>query len=292
VRDLLECVWPAALETARQPFRSRTWIAALWVIVDRDRGDLGRTRRLGLVRFEQVVRREIIRRGGQKPSLRIVGKLFTALSDPAGVTAHRPGALERVQLLLEDWTLTHQRIAETETRMTSVLDELGLTGLVTSITGISPVGAAAILAQTGDPHRFATARALVKTRRPRAAGETVRRLHRPNQANRSRPTRATAGRLAGGLGRPTSQPRLCRPLPAPDHPREQQAAAHPSPDRHRRRDPAAPARRDHHRPDLEPRHRHPRQPNQPRPSHRSCLTSTRHIELAVGASPPRHRDTR
>jgi hypothetical protein len=69
---------------------------------------------------------------------------FTALTDPAGVTAHRPGALERVQLLLTDWTLTHQRIAETETRMTGVLDDLGLTRLVTSIPGISPVGAAAI----------------------------------------------------------------------------------------------------------------------------------------------------
>jgi transposase len=162
VRDLLECVWPAALECARQPFRSKTWIAALSVIVDRDHGDLGRTRRLGAGRFEQVVRREIIRRGGQKPSLRIVGKLFAALTDPAGVTAHRAGALERVQLLLEDWTLTHKRIAETETRMTGVLDELGLSRLVTSITGLSAVGAAAILAQTGDPRRFATARALVK----------------------------------------------------------------------------------------------------------------------------------
>ena len=46
--------------------------------------------------------------------------------------------------------------------MTAVLDELELTELVTSITGISPVGAAAILAQTGDPRRFTTARALVK----------------------------------------------------------------------------------------------------------------------------------
>ena len=46
--------------------------------------------------------------------------------------------------------------------MTAVLDELGLTALVTSITGLSPVGAAAILAETGDPRRFATARALVK----------------------------------------------------------------------------------------------------------------------------------
>ena len=35
--------------------------------LDRDGGDLARTRRLGLARFEQAVRREITRRGGQKP---------------------------------------------------------------------------------------------------------------------------------------------------------------------------------------------------------------------------------
>ena len=46
--------------------------------------------------------------------------------------------------------------------MEEVLDELGLTRLVTSIHGIGPVGAAAILAETGDPHRFATARSMVK----------------------------------------------------------------------------------------------------------------------------------
>ena len=162
MRDLLECVWPAALDTARQPFRSRTWMAALQVITSRDRADFGRTRRLGAARFEQAVRREITRRGGQKPCLRIVRGLFTALSDPAGVIAHRAGALERVQLLLEDWQLTKTRLTQAEQRMTAVLDELGLTALVTSITGISPVGAAAILAETGDPRRFATARALVR----------------------------------------------------------------------------------------------------------------------------------
>ena len=32
VRDLLECVWPAALETAQQPFKSTTWVAALTVV--------------------------------------------------------------------------------------------------------------------------------------------------------------------------------------------------------------------------------------------------------------------
>jgi hypothetical protein len=113
MRDLLECVWPAALDTARQPFRSRTWMAALQVITSRDLGDFARTRRLGAARFEQMVRRAITRRGGQKPCLRIVRGLFTALSDPAGVIAHRAGALERVQLVLEDWQLTKTRLTET-----------------------------------------------------------------------------------------------------------------------------------------------------------------------------------
>jgi transposase len=162
IRALLECVWPAALDTARQPFRSKTWAAAMTVILERDSGRLDRTRRLGSARFEHAVRREIARRGGQKPSLRILRGLFTALADPAGVIAHRAGALERVQLLLEDWQHTKRRLADTEVRMTAVLDELDLTGLVTSITGLSAVGAAAILAETGDPTRFATARALVK----------------------------------------------------------------------------------------------------------------------------------
>ena len=40
--------------------------------------------------------------------------------------------------------------------------EAELTELVTSINGISAVGAAAILAETGDPARFTTARGLVK----------------------------------------------------------------------------------------------------------------------------------
>ena len=162
MRDLLECVWPAALETANWPFRSKTWAAALWVILDRDGGDFTRTLRLGLTRFETAVRREITKRGGQKPCLRIVRKLYSALADPTGVLAHRRGALERVQLLLEDWAETQRRLVDTETRMTAVLDELQLTELATSIHGLSPVGAAAILAETGDPTRFTTARALVK----------------------------------------------------------------------------------------------------------------------------------
>ena len=162
IRALLECVWPAALDTARQPFRSKTWAAAMTVIVDRDGAEFGRTRRLGLARFERAVRREISRRGGHKPSLRIARRLFTALSDPTGVTVHRRGALERVAFVLADWQAAADKLADTEQRMTGVLDELELTELVTSIPGLSAVGATAILAETGNPARFATARALVK----------------------------------------------------------------------------------------------------------------------------------
>src|SRR5262252_7964272 len=162
IRALLECVWPAALDTAQQPFRSQSWIAALSVIAGRDGGDLNRTRRLGAARFEAAVRREITRHGGQKPCLRIVRRLFAALADPAGVLDHRRGALERVAFALADWQTAGQRLAAVEDRMVAVLDELGLTGLVTSITGLSAVGAAAILAESGDLRRFATARAVVK----------------------------------------------------------------------------------------------------------------------------------
>ena len=129
---------------------------------DPRRRGLARTRRLGPARFEHAVRKEIARRGKNRACLRIVRKLFAALADPAGVIAHRRGALERVGWLLEDWDTARAKLADTEARMAAVLDELELTELVTSITGLSAVGAAAILAETGDPRRFATARAVVK----------------------------------------------------------------------------------------------------------------------------------
>ncbi len=162
IRDLLECVWPAALDAAAQPFKSTTWVAALAVVMDRDGGNLQRTRRLGAARFEHAVRREVTRRGGQRPCLRIVRKVFTALADPAGVLAHRSAAFERIAWVIDDWDHARAKLADTEASMVSVLDELGLTELACSIDGLSAVGAAAILAETGDLTRFTSARAVVK----------------------------------------------------------------------------------------------------------------------------------
>ena len=73
---------------------------------------------------------------------------------PLVVTAVRPGVLQRVQLVLADWQHTGARLVETETAMVAVLDELDLTDLVCSIQGLSAVGAAAILAETGDLTRL------------------------------------------------------------------------------------------------------------------------------------------
>jgi transposase len=162
VRDLLECAWPAVLVASGSPFRSASWRAAAAVALGRCAGDLARVRRLGPARFEAAVRRELPRWGATRPCLRIVRAVFAALADPAGVTAHRPGALERADLAMGDWHDTRERLADVEARMVAVLDDLGLTELVTTIDGLTPVGAAAILAESGDPARFAFPRSLVK----------------------------------------------------------------------------------------------------------------------------------
>src|SRR4029077_15476675 len=101
-----------------------------------------------------------------------------------------------VAFLLVDWHTAGDKLTDTEARMISVLDELKLTALATSIPGLSPVGAAAILAETGDPNRFASGRALVKhaglAPREKLSG-TFRRAY---QTHRPRPTRPAVGSMA------------------------------------------------------------------------------------------------
>ena len=92
----------------------------------------------------------------------IVRGLWEALADTGGVAAQRRGALERLHLLLGDWRALRARLADTEARMTAMLDELGLTALVTSIDGVSALSGAVMLAETGDLARFASGRSVVK----------------------------------------------------------------------------------------------------------------------------------
>jgi Transposase IS116/IS110/IS902 family len=102
--------------------------------------------------------------------------------------------------------------------MCAVIDELGLADLVTTIAGLTVIGAAAILAETGDPARFATPRALAwhagLCPRDNASGA------RPGQDLhfRARPAGPAAGRLAGGLGGHAEQPGDGRAIRLSDHP--------------------------------------------------------------------------
>jgi transposase len=167
VTDLLECAWPAALEAAGKPMKSKSWLAAMTVVLDRveTSGDLAVIRRWGWTRFAAAVRRERPRHGATRWHSKIVRAVFDAATDPAlaasGVVDQRDGALERNRFALADLAHARAETALVETRMVEVLDELRLTSLVTSIPGLSAVGAAAILAETGDPTRFSSARALV-----------------------------------------------------------------------------------------------------------------------------------
>jgi transposase len=161
--DLLGCCWPAPLSAARRPLESVTWLAGMAVITGRCCGHPSRLRKMGYEKFLAAVRRELPRWGG-KGYVRhsIVQGLWDALADTGGVAAQRPGALERLHLLLGDWRALRLRLADAEKRMVTVLGELGLAELAASIDGMSALSAAVILAETGDLNRFASGRALVK----------------------------------------------------------------------------------------------------------------------------------
>lgn len=200
ISDLLSCSWPAALECAVKPLESTTWLCCLAVTTDRCNGDPARLHKLGRDRFFAAVRRELPRFGAQRVCHKVASRFFDALTDDRGVAAQRCGALERVGLLMDDWRSVIARLAEVERRMVAVLDGLGLTELVTSIPGLSAVGAAVILAETGDLARFATARSVVKHAGLNPAENTSATLRgRTRVSHRGHPAlRAAAWRAVWG----------------------------------------------------------------------------------------------
>ncbi|MDN5920806.1 MAG: transposase [Pseudonocardia sp.] len=157
LRDVLECAWPAVLRVASRPLEAITWRAAMAVSTQPEQ-----IAAMSYADFAAAVRAELPHWGGTRCNHRVLRGVHAAAARPGGVPAERDAAAERAAFALSDWHRALHEQAEVETRMLAVLDALELSELVTTIPGVSAVGAAAILAETGDPDRYDCARAWVK----------------------------------------------------------------------------------------------------------------------------------
>ena len=238
LRDLLECAWPAVLEAAADPLESLTWRAVLGGSVDP-----AVTAAMTEQEFLATLREQLVAAGGKKVWHRIAVAVRAAAADPGGIAAEREAIIERAAFACQDWTSALAAQADIEARMVAVLGELGLTALVTTIPGLSAVGAAVILAQTGDPARYDSPRTWVKHGglAPQA-NESGKYRGRTRSSGRGRPELRTATFRRGAL-----QPGLRRPARLPDHPGGQPAQHRAGP-RRAGRGAAAPAIRGGHPP--------------------------------------------
>ncbi|WP_159441570.1 IS110 family transposase [Gordonia westfalica] len=162
VRDMLDSAWPHALDCARRPLDSATWLATMAVsgcdptavtsLGDRDHA---------ATQLRERVRTELPHWGAR----RINNRILTAIIDTAFDIGNQPieaGALERAHYALGDYQHAATQCDTAETHMLAVLTDLGLDELAGSIPGVSKVSVAAILAETGNLARFDSARAVVK----------------------------------------------------------------------------------------------------------------------------------
>jgi transposase len=162
IRDFLSVAWPVVAETCAYPLESTTWLAAVQVVTSRCGGDPARLAAIGPEAFTAVVRDAQRSWGGQKAWGTICRRVFAALTDTEGVVVPaRRGLLRRVADELGDLQRTRAQLRQVEADMVTVLAELGLSRLA-GIPGLSAVGAAAILAETGDPRRYDSSSSLVK----------------------------------------------------------------------------------------------------------------------------------
>jgi hypothetical protein len=150
VRDFLSVAWPVAPEACAHPFESVTWLAAEKLAA------------IGLAEFTVLVRQAVAGWGGQRPASLVCRAVFAALASTEGVVvSHRRALLRRSADELGDLQRTRAQLRAVEADMAAVLGELGLSRLA-DIPGLTAVGAAAILAETGDPRRYDSSSSLVK----------------------------------------------------------------------------------------------------------------------------------
>ena len=141
-----------------------TWLAAMQVVTSRCGGQPEKLAAIGLAEFTVLVRQAVARVGAATAARQAwYGRaVFAALASTEGVVvSHRRALLRRCADELGDLQPHPRPAAGREADMAAVLGELGLSRLA-DIPGLTAVGAAAILAETGDPRRYDSSSSLVK----------------------------------------------------------------------------------------------------------------------------------
>ena len=162
IADFLSVAWPAVTETCARPLESLTWLTTVQAVTSRCGADPARLAGAGAEAFIALVRAGVGDWGGKKACGPIIARVFAALTDTEGVVApSRRGLLRRCADELGDLQRTRAQLRQVEADMAGALEELGLSRLA-GIPGLTAVGAAAILAETGDPRRYDTSSSLVK----------------------------------------------------------------------------------------------------------------------------------
>jgi transposase len=162
IRDFLSVAWPSATGACAHPFDSVTWLAALEVVASGCGADPARLAAMGEGEFTALVAAAVGGWGGKRADARVARAVFGVLEDPDAVGWSRRGLFRRIAGELGDLRRARAQLKVAQADMARVLGrELGLARLG-GIPGLTLAGAAAILAEAGDPSRYETSSSLVK----------------------------------------------------------------------------------------------------------------------------------
>jgi len=161
IRDQLGLVAPALLGACAAPFASATWLACAEVAAERRLAGPGAAA-MSREQFTAAARAKAGGWGGQRLGP-VAAKVFAALGDPRGVPGMRRAAFRRIARALEDLKHARASCQRAEEHMIALLGELGVDyPRICQIPGLSPVLLAAVLAETGDLHRYQSSSSVVK----------------------------------------------------------------------------------------------------------------------------------
>ncbi len=162
IAGFLLVAWPAVTEACAQPLKSLTWLSAVQLVTCQCGADPARLAAMGLEEFTALVRDAVGGWGGKRAWGPVCAAIFAALTGTEGaVTWSRRGLFRRCADELGDLQHARAELRKAEADMAGALGELGLSRLG-DIPGLTAAGAAAILAELGDPRRYDSSSSVVK----------------------------------------------------------------------------------------------------------------------------------